>query len=124
MCDQQRLRSACAYAQSDQSLSKWLEYSISVKLLIEHHLEFLSLKEDCTRSPESRLVKMPHCWESQVTAHMFRDRFLCLIDRRHYQGKHSAVLTIRSMQCQQYSCLQSLKQTTYLCRKESAYLRF
>ena len=29
--------SACAYAQSDQSLSKSLEYSMTVKLLTEHH---------------------------------------------------------------------------------------
>ena len=42
MWDQQPLRSACAYAQSDQSLCKSLEYSIIVKLLTEHHLEFLS----------------------------------------------------------------------------------
>ena len=39
-----------------------------VKPLIEHHLEFLSLKEGCTGSSESTLVKMPHCWESHVTA--------------------------------------------------------
>ena len=44
MCDQQRLRSACAYAQSDQSLCSSLEYSMSVKLLTEHLLEVLSLK--------------------------------------------------------------------------------
>ena len=44
MCDQQRLRPACAYAQSDQSLCKSLEYSMSVTLLTEHHLEFLCLK--------------------------------------------------------------------------------
>ena len=30
------------YAQSDQSLCKSLEYSMSGKLLIEHHLEFLN----------------------------------------------------------------------------------
>ena len=30
VCDQQRLRSACAYAQSDQSLYQSLEYSLSV----------------------------------------------------------------------------------------------
>ena len=29
--------SACAYAQSDQSLCKSLEYSMTVKLLTEHH---------------------------------------------------------------------------------------
>ena len=44
---------------------------MSVKLLTEHHLEFLSLKGDCTGSSESRLVKIPHCWKSHVTAHMF-----------------------------------------------------
>ena len=66
MCDQQSLRSACAYAQSDQSLSKSLEYYMSVKLLTEHNLEFLSLKEGCTGSYESKLVKMPHCWKSHA----------------------------------------------------------
>ena len=61
MCDQQSLRSACKYAQSDQSLSKALcyslEYFMSVKLLTEQHLEFLSLKGGCTCSSESTLVK-------------------------------------------------------------------
>ena len=68
MCDQQRLRSACAYAQSDQSLCLTLEYSMTVKLLTEHHLEFLSLKGGCTDSSESTLslVKMPYCWKSCV----------------------------------------------------------
>ena len=37
-------RPACAYAQSDQSLCKSLEYSMSVKLLTEYHLEFLCLR--------------------------------------------------------------------------------
>ena len=53
-----------------QSLCLSLEYSMSVKLLTEHHLEFLSLKGGCTGSSESTLVKMPHCWKSHVTAHM------------------------------------------------------
>ena len=68
MCDQQNLRSACAYAQSDQSLCWSLEHARSVKLLAEHHLEFLSLKGGCTGLYESTLVKMPHCWKSQATA--------------------------------------------------------
>ena len=68
MCNQQSLRSACAYTQSDQSLCKSVEYSISVKLLTEHHLEFVSLKVGCTGSSESTLVKMPHCWKSYVAA--------------------------------------------------------
>ena len=41
---------------------------MTVKLLIEHLLEFLSLKGGCTGSPESTLVKIPHCWKSRVTA--------------------------------------------------------
>ena len=44
---------------------------MSVKLLAEHHLEFLSLKGGCTGSSESTLVKMPHCWKSHVTAHLY-----------------------------------------------------
>ena len=68
MCDQQRLRPACVYAQSDQSISSSLEYSISVKLLTEHLLES-KLKICCTCSFESTLVKMLHCWKSHVTAH-------------------------------------------------------
>ena len=44
---------------------------MSVKLLNEHNLKSLSLKGGCTGSSESTLVKMPHCWKSHVTAHMF-----------------------------------------------------
>ena len=51
ICDQKSLRSACAYAQTDQSLCKSLEYFMSVKLLTKHHLEFSSLKGGCTGSP-------------------------------------------------------------------------
>ena len=39
-----------------------------VKLLTEHHLEFLSLKGDCRGSSESTHVKMPHCWKSHALA--------------------------------------------------------
>ena len=66
---QQRPGSDCTYAQSDQSLCKSLEYSLTVKLLTEHHLEFLSFKGGCTGSYESTLVKMPHCSKSHATAH-------------------------------------------------------
>ena len=44
---------------------------MSVKLLTEHHLELILLKGGCTGSSEYTLVKMPHCWKSHVTAHMF-----------------------------------------------------
>ena len=70
MCDQQRIRPACAYAQSDQSLCLSLEYSMSVKLLTEHHLEILRLKGGCSGSSEYTLVKMPHCWKSHAVAHV------------------------------------------------------
>ena len=38
---------------------------MSVKLLTEHRLEFVSLKGGCTGSPESTLVRMPHCVAAQ-----------------------------------------------------------
>ena len=60
MCNQQSLRSASAYAQSDQSLHLSLEYSMIVKLLTGHHLEFLRLKGGCRGLSESTHVKMPH----------------------------------------------------------------
>ena len=41
---------------------------MSVELLTEHRLEFVSLKGGCTGSSESTLVKMPHCWKSHVAA--------------------------------------------------------
>ena len=41
---------------------------MSVKLMTEHNLEFLSLKGGCTGS--STLVKIPHCWKSRVMAHI------------------------------------------------------
>ena len=50
-----------SYAQSDQSICKSLAYSMNIKLLTEHLLEFLSLKGGCIGSPESSLDKMPHC---------------------------------------------------------------
>ena len=53
---------------SDQSLCWSPEYSMSVKLLTEHHLELLSLNGGRTGSSMSTLVKMSHCWKSHVMA--------------------------------------------------------
>ena len=39
-----------------------------VKLLTEHHLEFLSLKSGCRGSSESTNVKMSNCWKSHAAA--------------------------------------------------------
>ena len=42
---------------------------MTVKLLTEQHLEFLSLTGGCTGSFEYTHVKMPHGWKSRVAAH-------------------------------------------------------
>ena len=41
-----------------------------VKLLTEHHFDFLSLKGGCRGSSESTLVKMSNCWKSHAAAHI------------------------------------------------------
>ena len=55
---------------------------MTVKLLTEHHLEFLSFKggfkglseSTFVKMSESTLVKMSHCWKSHVTVHMSSGR--------------------------------------------------
>ena len=39
-----------------------------VKLLTEHHLEFVSFKGGFRSSSESTHVKMPHCWKFHAAA--------------------------------------------------------
>ena len=41
-----------------------------VKLMTDHHLEFLSLKGGCRGSSESTHVKIPHSWKSQALAQL------------------------------------------------------
>ena len=43
-----------------------------VRLLTEHHLEFLSLKGGGKGSSESTLVKMSNCWKSHAAAQLFK----------------------------------------------------
>ena len=43
---------------------------MSVKLLTEHHLGFLSSKGGCRGSSKSILVKMSNCWKSNAAAHI------------------------------------------------------
>ena len=53
-----------------------------VKLLTEHHLEFLSLKGGCSGSSESTHVKMPHCWESYALAQLYKKvgiTYMCVV---------------------------------------------
>ena len=42
-------------------------------MIVEHYLEFLSLKGGCTGSYESTLVKMPHYWKLHATAQLSSD---------------------------------------------------
>ena len=41
-----------------------------VKLLTEHHLEFLRLKGGCRGWSESTFVKISNCWKSHAAAYM------------------------------------------------------
>ena len=68
---------------------------MTVKLLTEHQLEFLSLRGGCTGLSESTHVKMPHCWKSHVTAQLYKiklvkgqinDLDLCCSKNRIYLG--------------------------------------
>ena len=43
-----------------------------VKLLNEHHLEFLSLIGGCPGSSESTHVKMPHSWKPHALAQILK----------------------------------------------------
>ena len=45
-----------------------------VKLLTEHHLEFLSFKGGCRGSSESTHVKISNCWKSHTPAHIIFNR--------------------------------------------------
>ena len=89
MCDQQILRLACAYTQSDQSPCLSLDYPLGVKPLTEHHLEFLSLKGGYIGLSESTFVKLPHCWKSCVTTQ------ICVIMRCVIKGLHCILFYFR-----------------------------
>ena len=86
MSAQRSIRSACAYAQSDQSLYYSLGYSMFVNLLTEYHLEFLSLKGSCRGSSESTLVKISNCWKSHDTAHFISDSHVQREDSDAFQN--------------------------------------
>ena len=66
-----------------------------VKLLTEHHLEFLSLKGGCTGSSEYTIVKVPHCWKSHDTAHILR--VLSFSQRQLFQVSTTCFSKYRSL---------------------------
>ena len=93
-------------AQSDQSLCLSLEYSLTVKLLTEQHLEFLSLKRGSTGSFESTLVKMPHCWKPHVTAQLcaFMLSFVFLCHKQFvckYRSQYGNLWRLTQFDCNQ-----------------------
>ena len=61
-----QIRRMCSLIRAFASLLN----NMSVKLLTEHNLKFLSLKGGCTGSSESTHVKMPHCWKSHGAAQL------------------------------------------------------
>ena len=64
-----------------------------VKLLTEHHFEFLSLKGGCRGSSETTLVKMPHFWKSHALAQIFNTHFfLIILSPYHFQFYYSSVV--------------------------------
>ena len=63
-----------------------LEYSLTVELLTEYHLDFLSLTGGCTGLSESTLVKMPHFWKFHVVAHLYFDPL-----KNGYYGKQCSI---------------------------------
>ena len=70
---------------------------MTLKLLTEHHLEFLSLRGGFTGSYESTLVKMSYFWKTHITAHMkkkyFTDSYTALPPDIYFpQGVHPIAL--------------------------------
>ena len=61
--------------------------SMTVKLLTEQLLEFVSLKGGCTGSSESTFVKMAHCWKSHATAHL-ADCLHQMLNEGKYERRH------------------------------------
>ena len=66
-----------------------------VKLLTEHHLEFLNLKEAAEAPLESTLVKMSNCWKSHATAQII------INSKLSWEKKHPIMQKIYKKEMQQ-----------------------
>ena len=99
MCDQQSLRSACAYAQSDQSLCLSLEYSMIVKLLTENHLKFKALKQ---AAEAHRSLHLSKC--HIVGNHMSRLEYFvyCNLLVTHHIRHHRCLIICKWYRTQSY----------------------
>ena len=70
------------------------QISLLVKLLTEHHFEFLSIKGGCRGLYESTLVKMSNYWKSHAAAQMGASPFCtgkCMMERPTSIGKSKCV---------------------------------
>ena len=87
-----------------------------VKLLTEHHLEFLSLNGGCIVSSESTLVKMSNCWKSHATAHEpvheISNNVVCATSKASDQPAHTHSL-IRAY-ASHYKCFISVTSSRHL----------
>ena len=80
-----------------------------VKLLCEHRLEFLNLKEGWGGSSESTLVKMSNCWESHALAQIFAFNYFSDV-YHNYEDVVPLILELFSQVVQKYLCF--LKKVT------------
>ena len=79
MRDQQSLRAACAYVQSNQSLCYLLEYSMTVNLMTEHTPFGVSkLERGLHGSSMAIHVEIPHCWKYHAVTHILIKKTLSL----------------------------------------------
>ena len=62
---------------------------MNVKLLTEHHLDFLSLKGGCTGLSESTPVKKPHCRKSYVAAQLYTWYFKNFIKEKEEEDREN-----------------------------------
>ena len=80
---------------------------MTIKLVTEYHLEFLSLKGGCTGSLESTLVKMPYCWKYHLVAN-YHVQIICSLLEWYptFRGQHffsDKCLNISTCYCCSYS---------------------
>ena len=76
-----------------------------VKLLTEHHLEFISLKGGCRGSSESTHVKMPHCLKSHALAHF---KIFNYVSCTNYTSGEIFEIKDISLSCQLKSIVENL----------------
>ena len=104
---------------------------MNIKLLTEHHLEFLGLKGSFTGLSESTLVKMPHCWKSHVAAqlnrkfHIFYSTCLCTFCILYINFTSETTSTIMKTQNQnkeaRFTCVVKIMSTPFALKKANIW---